>query len=284
MKTNYIYHGDCINVMQTFPDNIFKLVIADPPYNIGKDFGNNKDLMPIDEYVEWSKQWIKECLRILSNEGIMYVYGFSEILARVSVQYPLENQRWLIWHYRNRNTPNSKFWQRSHESLLCLWKGKRPSLLIDNIRVPYEKTTLKLSGKTRKNVKGRFNLKGKTTIYNMHENGALPRDVITIPCLAAGKGQVERYFLCKTCDNTLYSPENLKEHKGHVVLQHPTQKPLDLSKKLIKSIMQKDDKVLIPFAGSGSECFAAKMLGYNFIGIEINNEYVYFANEWLKTL
>ena len=65
---------------------------------------------------------------------------------------------------------------------------------------------------------------------------------------------------------------------------HPTQKPLELCEKLIKASMNKEGEtlVVIPFAGSGSECVAAKNLNVNFIGYEINEEYVKLCNERLK--
>jgi site-specific DNA-methyltransferase (adenine-specific) len=67
-------------------------------------------------------------------------------------------------------------------------------------------------------------------------------------------------------------------------VNHPTQKPLELCEKLIKACMNKEGEtlVVIPFAGSGSECVAAKKLGVNFIGYEINKEYVDLCNERLK--
>jgi DNA modification methylase len=55
---------------------------------------------------------------------------------------------------------------------------------------------------------------------------------------------------------------------------HPTQKPLALCDKLIRSCKQTDGYVLVPFAGSGSECVAAKNNNLPFIGIELNPEYI----------
>jgi site-specific DNA-methyltransferase (adenine-specific) len=67
-------------------------------------------------------------------------------------------------------------------------------------------------------------------------------------------------------------------------VDHPTQKPLALCDKLIRSCMQPatNGYVLIPFAGSGSECVAAKKNKLSFIGIEINADYVKLINERLN--
>ena len=90
-------------------------------------------------------------------------------------------------------------------------------------------------------------------------NGALPRDVIKVSALAGGAGMNER-------------------------VNHPTQKPMTLCDKLIRSCKQPatDGYVLVPFAGSGSECLAAKNLNLPFIGIELNPEYVKLINQRLE--
>ena len=68
-------------------------------------------------------------------------------------------------------------------------------------------------------------------------------------------------------------------------LDHPTQKPIELCEKLIKSCMNKEhgnNLLIVPFAGSGSECVAAKNLGVRYIGYEINTEYVDLCNKRLS--
>ena len=285
--TNTIILGDTTKILPQLSEDKkkYNVIIADPPYNIGKDFGNNSASMPIDDYVKWAESWIKDCLQLLTDDGLLYLYGFPEIIARISACFPIDEQRWLIWHYTNKTVPSLKFWQRSHETILCLWKpnNPRPNLEIDPIREPYTASFLKnAAGKERKNTPSRYGGSGKTTIYNAHKNGALPRDVIKIPALAGGAGRAERWFMCKTCDAQIYPPEYLSEHRGHDILKHPTQKPMELTRRLIQSrINGTSGKVLIPFAGSGSECVIARTLGVEYLGIEMNPEFVDFARKWL---
>ena len=275
--------GDVITSLKKISkEHKFDIIIADPPYNIGKDFGNSNDKMEITEYISWSEKWIDLCFDKLAENGLMYIYGFPEILARVAVKYPLEKQKWLVWHYTNKTVPSFDFWQRSYESILCLWKTNRPSLEIDQIREPYTEAYLKCAGKVRASTKGRFSNGDKTSIYNVNEHGALPRDVIKIPALAGGAGGSERWFMCRSCGNIICNPSELKLHKNHDILKHPTQKPMKLTKKLILSrINGNNGRTLIPFAGSGSECIVAKLLGVDFMGIEFNPEYFDYANKWL---
>jgi len=252
--------GDTISILPTLASDSAQIIIADPPYNIGKDFGNDSDKQPMDEYLIWCEKWIKDCLRVLKPNGTMFIYGFSEILALILSKVPYNiNRRWIVWHYTNKNVPSLNFWQRSHESIIVLWKSDKV-FHRDDIREAYTEGFLNgAAGKERKATKGRFSNGEKKTTYTAHANGALPRDVIKVAALAGGAGMNER-------------------------VNHPTQKPLTLCDKLIRSCKQPatDGYVLVPFAGSGSECLAAKKLGLPFVGIELNPDYVTLIKNRLK--
>lgn len=282
MEKNKVY---CIDVVEGLDklDEKFDIILADPPYNIGKNFGNYKDNLKFEEYIEWSLEWINRCENLLKDSGTMYIYGFTEILAHISVKINLPH-RWLIWHYTNKTTPSSSFWQRSHESIIVMWKDKDKRIFnLDDVREEYTSTFLKnANGKIRKNTEGRFSRKdsGKETYYKAHEKGAMPRDVLKIPALAGGAGKKERIFLCKDCEVVSF---NKKEHENHNIIKHPTQKPFKVTERIIKaSKPEKDGLVLIPFSGSGSECYISKKLGLDFIGFDINPDYVKLGNEWIK--
>jgi len=280
LPLNKIILGDAVKELRRLPSDSCDVIIIDPPYNIGKDFGNNIDKRELNEYIEWSKGWINEAIRIMKPTGTMFIYGFSEILAYLSIEIPI-NKRWLIWHYTNKNVASLNFWQRSHEAIICAWKN-RPIFNRDDVREPYTEGFLNgAAGKVRKGTLGRFSKEGVETIYNAHEGGALPRDVIKVPALAGGAGMIERWFLCKTCDD-VFEPRKLKEHLKHEIVKHPTQKPVELTQKLIKSAMpKKNGVVLVPFVGSGSECVVAKELGLSYLGYELNPNYVKIAEKWL---
>ena len=280
LPLNKIILGDAVKELRKLPNDSCDVIIVDPPYNIGKDFGNNIDKRELNEYVEWSKNWINEAIRIMKPTGTLFIYGFSEILAHLSIEIPID-KRWLIWHYTNKNVASLNFWQRSHEAIICAWKDK-PIFNRDEVREPYTEGFLNgAAGKIRKGTLGRFSKEGIETIYNAHKGGALPRDVIKVPALAGGAGMIERWFLCKTC-NDVFEPQKLKEHSQHEIVKHPTQKPIELTQKLIKSaIPKKNGIVLVPFVGSGSECVVAKELGLSYLGYELNPDYVKIAEKWL---
>lgn len=269
MEKNKIYHQDCIEGMKRIGDNTVDIIIADPPYNIGKNFGAKNDKQNMKHYLNWCKKWIQQCLRILKPDGTMYIYGFSEILAYIHtmildpfhIHEQSENEqsdpvhvRWIAWHYTNKTVPSLHFWQRSHESILVCYKESK-IFNRDSIREEYTQSFLNNSaGKVRPATKGRFG--EKATVYHAHEKGALPRDIIKIPTLAGGSGKKER-------------------------VDHPTQKPLALCLKLLLACQREKERnlVVVPFAGSGSECVAAKQLDMDFISFELNEDYITIANK-----
>jgi site-specific DNA-methyltransferase (adenine-specific) len=281
LKKNKIYLQDCLDGMKAIPSESVDIVLFDPPYNIGKDFGNESDKQEFDKYLEWADKWIAEAKRIVKPNGTIYIYGISEHLAHISVRLGMPH-RWLIWHYTNKNTPHSKFWQRSHESIIVASK-ETPIFNLDDVREPYTETFLKnAAGKTRKATAGRFSKGDKETIYQAHEKGALPRDVLKLPALAGGAGGAERWFYCSDCKEA-YPSDQKKQHEKHKIFQHPTQKPYELTKKLLLAAKPKEKGiVVIPFVGSGAEVLVAKHLGLDYIGFEINKNYIDLANSYLK--
>lgn len=298
---NKVYNMDAIEGMKQIADESVDCVLVDPPYNIGKDFGNSRYKSEISEYVSWCKLWIDEATRILKPSGTMYIYGFSEILAHISVNLELDH-RWLVWHYTNKTVPSLKFWQRSHESILCAWKDKKSRIFNrDDVREPYTESFIKgYSGKnkdgtekvvTRPGTSGRFG-DAKKTAYKVNEKGALPRDVLKHSALAGGAGTRERVFYCRKCQSA-YDPKELKNHrdckyvvdgeKQENILKHPTQKPLELTTRLFNACLEANSKVVVPFVGSGSEVKVAQELGHQFIGFELNPEYFTLINHFLQS-
>jgi site-specific DNA-methyltransferase (adenine-specific) len=281
--TNLIYHIDVLYGFKYIDNESVDIVLIDPPYNIGKDFGNNFDNLELNDYIEWSQKWINESLRVLKPTGSIYIYGFSEILCYLFPKIQA-NKRWLVWHYTNKNIPSSKFWQRSHESIILAWKTEKKFFNLDDVREKYTDTFLKnAAGNKRKGTQGRFSKNGKETIYNAHPKGALPRDVIKIPALAGGAGRTERFFYCRNC-NDLFEFSKRKLHKDHIIIEHPTQKPSDLTRKLLAAAMPKNKKgfVLVPFSGTGTELYIANQMGMEAIGFDINLDYVKMGNKLLE--
>ena len=271
LSMDSVHVMDCLEGMRKLPDHSVDIIVCDPPYNVGKDFGNKSDKQKEKDYIEWCYAWLSECFRVMKKSGLCYVFGFSETLALIYARVAHEptltwKMRWLVWHYTNRVKPTLKFWQRTHESILCFYHPKSVDFNRDLVREPYSKEFLNYYvGRPRQNLPGRFNSQGIDTEYTAHPNGALPRDVIKVSALTGAYGKRER-------------------------VDHPAQKPIEICEKLIKSGLPVDEAtwsdtvVLVPFAGSGTECVAAKKLGCKFIGFEINPEYKTLCDERLESV
>lgn len=150
---------------------------------------------------------------------------------------------------------------------------------MDNIREQYTDSFLKnAAGKVRKSKECRYSKGESLTIYKAHKKGALSRDTIKVPALAGGAGYAEKVLYYKDCDLVCDNADK-RQHDDCSVVIHPTQKPLALAEKWIRGSLPQN--ILIPFAGSGSECVVAKKHGINFYATDINSDYVKLANNWL---
>ena len=279
-----IIHGDVVEGLKNIDSESVDCLIIDPPYNIGKDFGNNKRKQEIAEYVDWSMLWYYEAKRTLKPSGTMFIYGFSEVLAHLSVNMDMDH-RWLAWHYTNKTIPSLNFWQRSHETILCAWKDKDQRIFNrDDVREPYTKGFIngyKGKNRTRPNSGGRFGSKDTTT-YKVNEKGALPRDVLKFSALAGGAGRRERFGYSPSLGRLLTSKQ-IKQMGVSDAISHPTQKPIALTERLLSSCLPKENqRVVIPFSGTGSECYVCEQRGYDWTSFELNDDYVKMGNLLIK--
>ena len=59
-----LFSGDCMDILPQIKDAVVDTVFADPPFNLGKQYGDKyNDLRPDEEYLKWCKAWIAECAR-----------------------------------------------------------------------------------------------------------------------------------------------------------------------------------------------------------------------------
>lgn len=236
-----LHGGDALAWLPTLDAASVDLVFADPPYNLGREQWD--DLGSTHAYLEWSGRWTAEAARILRPSGSLYICGFSELLADVkAVAAPrFDGCRWLVWYYRNKANLG-RDWGRSHESILHL---RRPDFVldVDAARVPYNAHTLRYPAHPQAE-SSRY---GRTPyVWQPNPLGAKPRDVIEVPTLTNGMRE-----------KTL----------------HPTQKPLELVRRLIAAATRAGDVVVDPFGGSGTTYVACEALGRRWLGCEIDPAY-----------
>ena len=131
--------GDCRQVMLEMQDDSVDLVIADPPYNLGKNYGNKSDSKQKGEYLEFTREWLQEATRVLKPDGSIYVFmGFrfiSHLYIALEEELGLNFVNWISWHY-TQGIGKKKGFSPRHDDILLFSKSKRPVFNLDAIRVP----------------------------------------------------------------------------------------------------------------------------------------------------
>jgi DNA modification methylase len=251
IEHNSIQQGDAIELMASLPDECADLIIADPPYSLEKDkeFGAGAFFASRQDWLDWCKLWLTQSQRLLKPSGNLFVYAIHHNACFLQVQMyqmGLQYRRQIIWTYENG-------WSKYRRAPAChyepiLWFAKSPDSTFHVIREPY-KSTERLRHAISKNGK----------VWTPHPDGKQGGDVWRFPTLAGRRFADER-------------------------TEHPTQKPLPLSRRLVGHFSNPGDLVVVPFVGSGSECVAAVELGRRFVGAEINPRYVDIARSRLAGL
>lgn len=241
-----ILNRDVMEGLAALPDGSYDLVIADPPYGIAKDFGLPDSYRSVEEWRAWCRGWLSECRRVLKPTGSLLVYGIHRYLCYTQVDlYDLDMKyrRQIIWHYENGFCGNRSM-RATYEPLL--WFSKSDRFHFEEIREPY---------KSAERLQYTITKRGK--IWTPNPAGRVAGDVWSVPTLAGRRFRDEK-------------------------VDHPTQKPLALSERIVRHFSPEGGRVLVPFAGSGSECVAAHRLGRLYTGFEINPAYCRIAGERLR--
>ena len=131
--------GDCISELKKIENNSVNLVVADPPYNVGKDYGNESDKQNFDEYLAFTKEWLNECCRILKDNGTIYIFvGFryiSYLYQILEKDLNMNFVNWISWHY-TQGIGKTKGFSPRHDDILMFSKSLNYKFNIDDIRVP----------------------------------------------------------------------------------------------------------------------------------------------------
>ncbi len=233
---------DCIDLI---PDNHFDLIIIDPPYNLDKDFhGKVFSAMKQDEYEEYLRSWFYKVCDKLKDNGSLYMCGdwkCSSSMQRV-IEEKLTVVNRISWQ-REKGRGAKSNWKNGMEDIWFAVKNPRDYYFnVDAVMM-------------KRRVIAPYKVDGKPKDWEETDAGNFRTtypsnfwDDISIPFWSM--------------------PENTS---------HPTQKPEKLYAKLILASSKQGDRILDPFAGSGTAAVVARKLGRSFCGIEINREYCLWA-------
>lgn len=239
LSNGTIYQGGCLSILKQLPDASIDLIFADPPYNIGKQYGDFKDSWPTeDAYVEWCQSWLTECINKLKPTGSLYLMSSTQMMPYLDIwiRKHLTILSRIVWAYDSSGVQAKKYYGSLYEPILfCVKDPKQYTFNATDIEVEAK------TGAVRKLIDYR---KAVPTVYNSKK----------VP------GNVWEFSRVR-----FKMPE---------YVEHPTQKPEALLERIIKASSNPGDVVLDPFAGSFTTCAVAQRLGRQYIGIELNQDYV----------
>ena len=240
MEIDKIYLGDCLELMKEIPDASVDCIICDLPYS---ETGNKWDVL-ID-----SEKLFSEYRRIIKNDGAIVLFGSFRLGARLLTAAPdLYKYEW-IWEKDNgTNAPNVNLQPfRVHEYVFVFGKGR----CTNGTRVPMKYNPQKTQGKPYCQKSGRMSDNWKGGLKNVITNN----------------------------ESGLRHPKTVQYFKRDKDKLHPTQKPVELVRYLIRTYTNEGDIVLDNCVGSGTTAVAAIKEKRHFIGMELNKEYYDIACE-----
>jgi site-specific DNA-methyltransferase (adenine-specific) len=249
--------GNCIELLADMQENSIDMIFADPPYNLSnggftchagqivsvnkgkwdKSNGFKKDF-------EFHLSWIEACRRVLKPNGSIWISGTYHSIYQCGFalqfnKYHILND--IAW-FKPNASPNlsCRYFTASHETLIWARKNKKAKHTFN-----YE-----LMKKWDENYEKSVNCpscKEKVPIEILHESGKQMRSVWAI--------------------NT---PPPIEKKFG----KHPTQKPIQLLKRVVLASSNYGDVILDPFTGSSTTGLAAHLFGRKFIGIDLEKKYL----------
>lgn len=241
--------GDTTKVLKALPDEVFDLIIIDPPYNLDKNFNGLKfKSTDLAGYVDYLNSWFGEVVRTLKPNGSLYLCGDwknTAALHQVMGQHLTIKNR-ITWQ-REKGRGAKSNWKNSMEDI---WFGVK-----DPKNYYFDVDAVKMKRKV---------------LAPYKENG-VPKD-----WEATKEGKFRLTFPSNFWDDLSVPYWSMAENTDH-----PTQKPEKLVAKLILASCPHDGIVFDPFLGSGTTSVVAKKLGRNYVGIELNKEYAIWAEKRL---
>ncbi len=134
-----LFDCDCMEILPVIGDEVVDTVFADPPFNLGKEYGHNcTDELPDSEYLDWCHRWIRECVRTLKPGGALFLYNLPKwniLLGAYLTSLGMEFRHWIAVEI-SACLPIPGRLHPSHYSLLYYTKGKAKTFR--RIRTPIQ--------------------------------------------------------------------------------------------------------------------------------------------------
>ncbi len=253
LKDNFVlYHGDSLRILAQLPENSVDMVFADPPYNLS----NGGFTVHAGRMVSVNKG-IWDISKGFEDD---YAFHYRWLEACRRVLKP-EGTLWVSGTYHSIYQCGHALQSLGYHILNDIsWfkPNASPNLSCRFFTASHETI---IWARKEKKAKHTFN-------YDLMKEGTWPED------------QLKKQGLQMRSVWAMGTPRPEEKKYG----KHPTQKPLDLLKRIVLSSTSKDDVVLDPFTGSSTTGLAAVMHGRKFIGIDMEKDYLELSKKRFSDL
>jgi len=236
---NKVTEGDCLDVMRALPDQCIDMVLCDLPYGT--------TINPWDIPIDFNLLW-QHYQRIVKSNGVIDLIAAGIFTGTVILSNPAWFKYKIIWiKSKSTNFLNAKKQPlRRHEDI-CIFYNKQP--VYHPQMIPGQAYKKGWRKEQTTGCYGKYN-----PSQAVSDGKRYPFDILFFD-----EEEADDWFYCKTCEHEETSP------------YHPTQKPVDLGRYLIRTFTLPGAVVLDNACGYGSFLIAAIREGRQFIGIERNN-------------
>lgn len=253
IKDNFVlYHGDSLNILRQLPENSIDMIFADPPYNLSNGgFTVHAGRMVSVDKGDWDK-----------SKGFQddYDFHYTWLEACKRVLKP-QGTLWVSGTYHSIYQCGHALQSLGYHILndIAWFKpNASPNLSCRFFTASHETILWARKDKKAKHV---FN-------YELMKEGEWPEDKLKKPGL-----QMRSVW-------SMGTPRPAEKKFG----KHPTQKPIDLLKRIVLASTNKNDVILDPFAGSSTTGIAAAMHDRKFIGIDMEKEFLELSKKRFNDL
>ena len=247
--TDRLIHGDSFAVLPLLPRGFARLVIADPPYNLSKQYASTAfAARPAAAYRAYTERWLSLVLPLLSDDGSLYIccdwkssIVIADVLSDCEARGALVLRNRITWE-REKGRGAAANWKNSMEDIWFATKSARYTFNASAVKM-------------RRRVVAPYRTDGKPKDWVDDGNGGF-RD---------------------TCPSNFWNDISVPFWSMAENTAHPAQKSEKLLAKLILASSDAGDLVFDPFAGSGSTLVAAKKLSRHWCGVEQEAQYCAWA-------
>ncbi len=253
MKLNEIYQGDALELIDKLDDNSVDLIVCDGPYGV-----TTNEWDKVTNIQMFNLNLIKLFSRVLKPGGALYLFGKDDCIDFIDYRPYLNLNRKIIWYQPSRLAQGRLNYTNNYDLIVYFTKGKAKTFNLDDIRVPQlvelehrlrcEKVPSVTNGKYGKT---KFNNKGKNP-------GDVWGDIKQLTYKS-------KELICREFLNTIQKPEKLIE-------------------RIVRASSNEGDIVLDPFSGVGTTFVVCKKLKRNYIGFELNPDYIAIAKERVRQI